>query len=377
MALAQPGDQLQHLPLHGHVERGGRLVGDQELRLVGDRHRDHHALLLPAGKLVRIGAQPRARLWDADLRQELRRSLERSARAHAAVELQHFRHLLADREHGIERAHRLLEHRGDLAPAQRAQAGLRHAEQVLAAIEHPTRRMHYGVLRQQPQNRHRRDGLAATRLADERERRIRTHGETDAAHRFNRSAASQAERNTQILDGDQRAHRNFGSSASRRLSVNMENAVRKIAMNTVAAASCHHLPMMSSVWASDSIVPHDTMSTGTPSPRKERITSTLMKATTRSESCTRITWLTFGRMCTNMREAAEAPIACAASTYSRERCFMYSARTRRYMPVQPVTERMITTVQMPLAKRSAKAPLLSTAASEKMSRMYGIEVKTL
>ncbi len=119
------------------------------------------------------------------------------------------------------------------------------------------------------------------------------------------------------------------------------------------------------------------MSTGTPSPRKERITSTLMKATTSSESCTRITWLTFGRMCTNMREVAEAPIACAASTYSRERCFMYSARTRRYMPVQPVTARMMTTVQMPLANQLAKGPLLSTAASEKISRIDGMEVKTL
>ena len=148
-------------------------------------------------------------------------------------------------------------------------------------------------------------------------------------------------------------------------------------MKAVAAASCHHLPMTSSVCASESIVPHDTMSSGTPRPRNDRITSTLMKATTRSDSCTRMTWLTFGRMCTNMRAAAEAPIACAASTYSRERCFMYSARTSRYIPVQPVTERMITTVQMPLAKRWAKAPLRSTAASEKIRRIDGIEVNTL
>src|SRR2546427_359737 len=46
-------------------------------------------------------------------------------------------------------------------------------------------------------------------------------------------------------------------------------------MNAVAAASCHHLPMTSSVCASESIVPQDTMSTGTPSPRNDRITSTL------------------------------------------------------------------------------------------------------
>ena len=47
VALAQPRDQLQHLALHGDIERRGRLVGDQQLRLVRDRHGDHHALLLP------------------------------------------------------------------------------------------------------------------------------------------------------------------------------------------------------------------------------------------------------------------------------------------------------------------------------------------
>src|SRR5204863_5627806 len=176
---------------------------------------------------------------------------------------------------------------------------------------------------------------------------------------------------------DEVAHLSFGSSASRRLSVSIEKAVRKIAMKTVAAASCHHLPITSSVCASESIVPQETMSIGTPRPRNERITSTLMKATTSNESCTRITWLTFGRMCTNMREAAEAPIACAASTYSRERCFMYSARTSRYMPVHPVKARMITTVQMPLANIEASGPLRSTAAKVKMRRIPGIEVKTL
>ena len=86
MALAQPGDELQHLALHRHIERGRRLVGDQELRLIGDRHRDHHALLLPARELVRIGAQPRARLGDAHLREQLRCPLQGRPGAHSPVE---------------------------------------------------------------------------------------------------------------------------------------------------------------------------------------------------------------------------------------------------------------------------------------------------
>jgi len=40
------GDQLQDLPLYRDVQGGGRLVGDEQLRLAGDRHGDHDALLL-------------------------------------------------------------------------------------------------------------------------------------------------------------------------------------------------------------------------------------------------------------------------------------------------------------------------------------------
>ena len=54
--------KLQDLRLDGDVEGGGRLVGDQEIGLVGERHRDHHALTLAAGKLVRVGAEPLARV---------------------------------------------------------------------------------------------------------------------------------------------------------------------------------------------------------------------------------------------------------------------------------------------------------------------------
>ena len=49
--------QLQDLRLDGDVERGGRLVGDQQVGLVRERHRDHHPLALAAGELVRIGAE--------------------------------------------------------------------------------------------------------------------------------------------------------------------------------------------------------------------------------------------------------------------------------------------------------------------------------
>ncbi len=58
--------QLQNLMLNRHVQRRGGFVGDQQLRLASDRHRDHDALLLPAGKLMRVAVEPPQRIGDAD-----------------------------------------------------------------------------------------------------------------------------------------------------------------------------------------------------------------------------------------------------------------------------------------------------------------------
>ena len=40
----EPVEQLQDLGLDRHVERGGGLVGDQQLRVAGEGHGDHHPL---------------------------------------------------------------------------------------------------------------------------------------------------------------------------------------------------------------------------------------------------------------------------------------------------------------------------------------------
>ena len=50
-------EQVKDLALDGDIERGRRFVGDQQLRVAGERHGDHDALAHAAGKLVRIGAQ--------------------------------------------------------------------------------------------------------------------------------------------------------------------------------------------------------------------------------------------------------------------------------------------------------------------------------
>ena len=48
MLLLQIGNQIENLFLDRYVERSGRLISDQKFRFARNRHRDHHALLLPA-----------------------------------------------------------------------------------------------------------------------------------------------------------------------------------------------------------------------------------------------------------------------------------------------------------------------------------------
>jgi len=54
----QSAQEDQHLRLYSRVERGGRLVGEQEPRIAGHRHRYHRALAQPARQLARISVEP-------------------------------------------------------------------------------------------------------------------------------------------------------------------------------------------------------------------------------------------------------------------------------------------------------------------------------
>ena len=115
--------QVEDLRLDGDVERGGRLVGDQQVGLVGERHGDHHPLPLAARELVRIGLEPALR--DRRCRPSSSRSSTRSRAARSdmpAMDLQHLADLLLDRVQRVERGHRLLEDHRDLVAPDLARA---------------------------------------------------------------------------------------------------------------------------------------------------------------------------------------------------------------------------------------------------------------
>ena len=59
-------DQIENLRLDGDVERRRRLVCDQQARITGERHGDHHALAHAAGHFMRIGVDARRRIGNLD-----------------------------------------------------------------------------------------------------------------------------------------------------------------------------------------------------------------------------------------------------------------------------------------------------------------------
>ncbi len=63
-------EHVEHLRLHGDVERRRRLVGEQQLRAGRERDRDAHALAQAAGELVRVVAHAPFGVGDADRREE-------------------------------------------------------------------------------------------------------------------------------------------------------------------------------------------------------------------------------------------------------------------------------------------------------------------
>ena len=123
-------DLLQDLALDDDVERGRRLVHDDQLRPQRERHCDDHALAHAARELVRVRACAPA--VDADELEQLARSRERAPPVDALVRAHRVDELVADAHDRVERVHRALQDDRHVAPAEAAQLLGALAEQVLA-----------------------------------------------------------------------------------------------------------------------------------------------------------------------------------------------------------------------------------------------------
>ena len=63
--LDEIADQLKDLTCHRHIERGGGLVGNQQVRIASQCHGNGDALALPTRELVRVGIHAPGRIRDA------------------------------------------------------------------------------------------------------------------------------------------------------------------------------------------------------------------------------------------------------------------------------------------------------------------------
>ena len=132
--VAGEAQQVQDLRLHGHVQGGGRLVGQDEPGVEHERHRDDDALLLAAGELVRIVVDAGGRVGDADLLQDLDGLGPAFLPVLHAVGEQPLLDLPSDRVDGVEHRVRLLEDHRRLAATHAAQVVAAEAEHVHRAL---------------------------------------------------------------------------------------------------------------------------------------------------------------------------------------------------------------------------------------------------
>ena len=169
-AIAQILQKLQDVRLDRHVERRRRLVGDQHVGLVGDRHRDHDPLALAARELVRIGAEPALGIRQIDQAQQFEGALARRRGGHVLVDEKRLADLPLERVQRVERGHRLLEDHRDAIAAHLAQLLRRGADQLLAGKADAALRAVGGErVGQQLQDRQRGHTLARAALADQRQ----------------------------------------------------------------------------------------------------------------------------------------------------------------------------------------------------------------
>ena len=128
--LLEAAQQLEDLGLDRDVERRGGLVGDEHLGVAHERHRDHDTLAHAAGQLMRVLVHAFRGVGDADERQHLDGARARGLAGQVLMDDRGLCDLIADREDGVERRHRLLKHHGDLVAADGAQVGGGEGQQV-------------------------------------------------------------------------------------------------------------------------------------------------------------------------------------------------------------------------------------------------------
>ena len=179
---AQALHLVEDLGLDGHVEGGGRLVRDDQVRLVQHGDGDDHPLAHASGELVGIGAQPLFRGGDADEAEGVARTPPRRVAADLRVRPDRLDHLRVDAQQRVQRHHGVLEDHGDARSAQPPELGLAGGQKVPAVEDDPARG-NAARLVDQADDGEAGDRLAGPRFTDQAEDLAAPQAEVDAVHR--------------------------------------------------------------------------------------------------------------------------------------------------------------------------------------------------
>ena len=130
MLLLQFPDQFQNAFLHGHVQRSGGLVGNQQVGLATHSHGNHYALFLAARKFVRVRVENLLGSWQHHLLEQLDNMRFGFLLGLLLMQKYLFCNLLAALDDGIQRSHRFLENHADAVAAQVLHGCLGAGEQI-------------------------------------------------------------------------------------------------------------------------------------------------------------------------------------------------------------------------------------------------------
>ena len=182
---AQPLEEVEHLGLDEHVERGDRLVADQQRGLQGHRAGDGDALRLPAGQLPRVPL-PVPRRVQAD---QVEQVVDPLAARRAAAGVIGDQRLRDDAPHvplRVQRAERVLEHELHVPPRVEQLAAAQGGQ--VGAAEHDGPGLGPGRLQDRPGER----GLAGPGLPHDAEGLAGHDVERHAGHRLHDAALDAA-----------------------------------------------------------------------------------------------------------------------------------------------------------------------------------------
>src|SRR5690606_35371918 len=127
---------VKDLPLDRDIERGSRLIGDDEPRPVQQSDRYCDTLPHAARQMMRVHAEPLFRCSDANHAQHLQATITGRVPRNLFMRLHRLDHLGVDAQSGIQRHHGILEYHGEPATTQAAHLLWIGLEQIHAIEAH-------------------------------------------------------------------------------------------------------------------------------------------------------------------------------------------------------------------------------------------------